>query len=185
MCMSFGRGAGLDTLGFIAAMQGNASLCANEPGAYVAAQSHAPPAAHDARGCTHNATQDFTCKGAGYGSEPLCCGQGCTVPSCTQALWPGRTRVLLHAGPCAALPGDGDAFDGVLCCRVEPHNEMHSEMYSEMQAEEVPRRPASAEDAIPEAETEGGDQGEAKDELPDWGIFNGRRGDGEEAPWGK
>lgn len=118
VCMSFGRGAGLDTGGFMAGM--NYSHCSSETGAYVAAQSHAPTTANSARGCTHNASDDFTCKVSGYGSEPLCCGAKCTVPSCSKALWPEHTRALLHNGPCAAVIGDDDAFDGVLCCRVEP-----------------------------------------------------------------
>ena len=120
VCMSFGRGAGLDTVGFLSAMNDNSSVCSSEPGAYLAAQSHAPATANSASGCAHNASADFTCKVRGYGSEPLCCGARCTVPSCSKALWPEHTRVLLHDGPCAAVIGDEDAFDGVLCCRVEP-----------------------------------------------------------------
>jgi hypothetical protein len=94
----------------------NSSTCGSGSGAYAAAMSHAPIEAKDAHGCVHSAAEDFTCKVSGYGSEPLCCGAHCSVPSCSEALWPHHTRAVLHSGSCGQLSSTD--VTGVLCCRT-------------------------------------------------------------------
>ena len=72
-----------------------------------------------------DASLDNACKRASYGSEPLCCGGACGMPSCASALWPGETRVLFgkgslggNAGSCGALTIRPDHEPrGVLCCK--------------------------------------------------------------------
>ena len=85
---------------------------------------HAPAAA-SACPAPANRSLDNTCKRAGYGAEPLCCGAACGTPSCSSALWPGKTRVLFgkgarggNAGVCAALTIRPDREPrGALCCK--------------------------------------------------------------------
>lgn len=75
-----------------------------------------------------NHSLDNGCKAAGsYGGEPLCCGEGCGIPSCSNALWPGETRALFGgagAGTCGAIESNDQTkvLRGVLCCQVESAN---------------------------------------------------------------
>eukprot|EP01044_Picomonas_judraskeda_P018927 COSAG03_NODE_3869_length_1785_cov_7.220641_2_plen_348_part_00 len=110
---------GLDTLSFLKQM--DADTCGTEAGAFVSGMSHAPVGATE---CPTPANQslDNTCKSSSYGSEPLCCGAQCLVPSCNSALWPGKTRALIGVdgdGGCAAITIRPDHEPrGVLCCRL-------------------------------------------------------------------
>ena len=100
-------------------------MCANSTirGAFVAAMSHAPTGAKTCPTPANKSLDNGCPAQRGYGSEPLCCGDACGVPSCASALWPGQTRALFGtehgAGSCGAVTRSaaGDPR-GVLCCRV-------------------------------------------------------------------
>lgn len=118
LCLSHAA-PGLDTLAFLSSI--DAATCASPPGGFVAAMSHAPIGATT---CPNpaNHSRDNGCAPRGYGSEPLCCGTACGVPSCSTALWPGATRALFGpeaAGSCAnVVTSRSDGMPrGVLCCR--------------------------------------------------------------------
>jgi hypothetical protein len=60
---------------------------------------------------------DNGCAPTGWGSEPVCCGGGCSLPSCANALYPNGT--LIHIGTnegCGSLTAN--YISGVLCCRL-------------------------------------------------------------------
>ena len=62
-------------------------------------------------------TADNGCTTGLYGSEPVCCGAACAVPSCPNSVWQGATRIHANeADGCAAMPAS--AVDGVLCCKI-------------------------------------------------------------------
>ena len=120
-CLSHGH-RWLDTDSFLQSI--TAEQCASgAKGAFVAAESHAPPG--DTCPNVANHSQDNGCKAAGgYGGEPLCCGDGCGVPSCSNALWPAQTRALFGpatgAGTCGAMESNDQSgvLHGILCCKV-------------------------------------------------------------------
>jgi hypothetical protein len=93
----------------------SAAQCGNDggqlPRRFVAGMSHAvqpcPPSP---------VTVDNGCTTGVYGSEPVCCGGGCAIPSCPNSIWEGATRIHANeADGCAAMPAT--AVDGVLCCK--------------------------------------------------------------------
>lgn len=85
-------------------------------GRFSAAVSHCTTR----EGCSYAPTDGkFPCFDTGWCSEPICCGEQCDqLGKCTDALWPGRTRIPkgMDQG-CAAMSSDRSA--GVLCCREE------------------------------------------------------------------
>ena len=93
----------LDTDTFISLV--DPATCGVPTGAFLAAMSHAP---FGATSCPNpaNHSLDNECSPApGYGSEPLCCGAVCGVPSCSTALWPGKTRALFGAEAAGSCGG--------------------------------------------------------------------------------
>ena len=126
VCLSEPAG-GVDLGAFRAAM--SKELCAtNSSGRYVAAMSHAeagwqqyakagqpcPPAplgSADDAGCLAGAD--------GWGGEPVCCGGGCTVPSCPNSVYADGTRIVVDpqgGGCCGSF--SATPVDGVLCCKT-------------------------------------------------------------------
>ena len=61
-------------------------------------------------------SDDKGCPASGWGSEPVCCGARCQVPSYPSSVLAGGTRIVEDEGSgCGAVkPG---AVDGVLCCK--------------------------------------------------------------------
>ena len=103
------------------------SRCAtNSSGRYVSAMSHADqPCPQVPLG---NAG-DVGCKtpagnGGAWGCEPVCCGTGCTTPSCPNSVWKGGTKIVVDmggSGCCGELSSqakDHAAFTGVMCCKT-------------------------------------------------------------------
>ena len=122
VCLGHAGGLGPDALAFAKAV--TAEECAGAgTGAFLAAMSHAPAAATSCP-AVPNRTADNGCAHSGYGSEPLCCGAPCGVPSCSNALWDGATRALFGRssgrGSCAAVTIGARVPQGVLCCRDRP-----------------------------------------------------------------
>ena len=126
LCLSYNAssksGGDTNASAFRAGITAAACAAATEdPRVFVAAMSHArpewsslppapcPPAPID---------DDNGCAASGsWGGEPVCCGAGCGVPSCPNALWMGGTRIHAREGEaCGALTSDW--ADGVLCCRA-------------------------------------------------------------------
>ena len=85
--------------------------CDGLTGTFVAAVSHcgnptAPPCTYDVPlPCLDALT---TC------AEPVCCGTGCSLPSCADGVFPGATRKADTISCGMAL---ASAVTGVLCCR--------------------------------------------------------------------
>jgi hypothetical protein len=114
---------GLDTSSFLHQMD-PATCATGAIGAFATGMSHAPIG----NGCPipANTSVDNTCKSSkgtsSYGAEPICCGDKCLPPSCTSALWPGKTTVLFgaeQAGGCADITIRPDHEPrGVLCCKL-------------------------------------------------------------------
>ena len=78
---------------------------------FVAAMSHALepcPAAP--------VTTDNGCASSGYGAEPICCGSGCSIPSCPNSVWQNATRIHIdESDGCGAM--NATTVNGVLCCK--------------------------------------------------------------------
>lgn len=95
----------------------NASQCATGAnGSFATAMSSARrfPCPAGPPGC------DMGCNVDAYGSEPVCCGSDCHVPSCANGVWPTPgTLIKMGAGTphrsCADMMGGWMA--GVLCCK--------------------------------------------------------------------
>ncbi len=86
------------------------------PGKFVAGMSHGqsremcppPPEPHTV----------FPCYTRDYMAEPVCCGQGCALGRCRDALWPGETRISKGRNEgCEQLTSAHNG--GVMCCRDE------------------------------------------------------------------
>lgn len=97
------------------------SACASgDPRIFVAGMSHAlsaweplPPGPCPLQ----PGGADNGCAATGWGSEPICCGGGCQVPSCPNMIWPNGTRIHINeVDGCGAL--QGGSVDGVLCCKL-------------------------------------------------------------------
>lgn len=81
--------------------------CSSITGRFVGAISHAdnPP-------CTYASVEPWPC----HNVPPVCCGDGCNVSGCPDAIWPGATMEPAPNGaPCELMPSV--RADGVLCCR--------------------------------------------------------------------
>jgi len=78
-------------------------------GVYVAASSHCS----DRDVCEYH--EPLPCWGQGHCSEPVCCGTGCGMGGCADAVWAGGTSIApdWNRG-CAQV---GNNANGVLCCR--------------------------------------------------------------------
>jgi hypothetical protein len=122
VCLSHASST-LDTNTFLSHV--DVTTCGVPSGAFLAAMSHAPTGSTQCPDPANHSLDNGCPAASGYGSEPLCCGAVCGVPSCSTALWPGKTRALFGteaAGSCGGVvtnPVDG-APRGVLCCRVTP-----------------------------------------------------------------
>jgi hypothetical protein len=154
ICLSH-SGPGFDTPTFIAAM--DPKTCGSVDGAFLAAMSHVAVEPSGERHCPDpaNPHADNTCKSSGYGSEPLCCGTKCLVPSCSTALWNGSTRALIGtegSGSCGAVSSRIDP-EGVLCCKrpTPPQPREQSEFDLASQDEQKQRYEVTAAPAAPAA----------------------------------
>jgi hypothetical protein len=122
VCLSHASST-LDTNTFLSHV--DATTCGVPSGAFLAAMSHAPTGSTQCPDPANHSLDNGCPAASGYGSEPLCCGAVCGVPSCSTALWPGKTRALFGteaAGSCGGVvtnPVDG-VPRGVLCCRITP-----------------------------------------------------------------
>lgn len=84
------------------------------PGKFVAAMSHGqsremcpPPPEPDTV---------FPCYTRDYMAEPVCCGSGCMLGRCRDAVWPGATRISKGRNEgCEQLTSVHNG--GVMCCR--------------------------------------------------------------------
>jgi hypothetical protein len=57
----------------------------------------------------------FPCTQSGYGSEPVCCGNGCKFGKCRDGTWPGKTKISRGTSEgCGAVTSDANG--GVMCC---------------------------------------------------------------------
>eukprot|EP00912_Choanoflagellata_sp_UC4_P000323 UC4_evm4s197 len=114
---------GTDTETFISKV--SPTTCAEVSGSFVAAMSHAPQSVVSCPSKV-NYSNDNGCSAVKkYGSEPICCGSDCGIPSCSNALWSGKTRALFGslrgAGSCGSLNVLRDPqyrLRGILCCRI-------------------------------------------------------------------
>ena len=122
-CLSNFSKPGLDVASFRNGF--SAALCSGTHGVepsrrFLAAMSHARPewSSLPPNPCPAAViTTDNGCISAGWGAEPVCCGGGCTVPSCPNAVWLDQTRI--HVDENAACDAvSSDAADGVLCCKL-------------------------------------------------------------------
>ena len=116
-----------------------AAQCGGSWGAWAAAMSHAPLDTHnstDREFCPKatNLPPDNGCRGATptmWGSEALCCGQECEIPTCQTALWPTSAacppagRGSASCGTLMAEAGSGvcdatvdTSLDGIMCCKT-------------------------------------------------------------------
>lgn len=121
LCLSNFSAPGLSSNGFRDSI--DADGCANgDPRRFVAAMSHANPAWSNLppAPCPPSPqTVDNGCNADGWGAEPVCCGAGCSVPSCPNDLWMGGTRIHIGEGEgCGSIDGSSGFVDGVLCCKV-------------------------------------------------------------------
>lgn len=110
VCLSDFGVSGLDLASF--RQQLNASVCAQAPLPFVAAMQHAVQPCPSVP-----VSQDNGCSASGWGSEPVCCGAQCQLPSCPNSVWLNATRI--HIGTddgCGAFTSGWAA--GVLCCRI-------------------------------------------------------------------
>jgi hypothetical protein len=91
----------------------SAQACREAGGAtYAAALSHC---ATDA-GCEYDPLT-YPCLDAGWCSEAVCCGAGCTGQgACPDGIWPGETRIVTHTGASCGQ-AESRRTGGVLCCR--------------------------------------------------------------------
>jgi hypothetical protein len=91
----------------------SASDCLNVPGRFVAASGHCL----DPTACTYPPPGAFQCLDTSAACrQPICCGTGCSIPQCTDGVWPGKTRENAISGEgCAITPAKNQ--DGLLCCR--------------------------------------------------------------------
>jgi hypothetical protein len=119
LCLSNASVPALSPAGFRAGL--SAADCAGaDPRRFIAAMQHANPAWESLppKPCpTAPSDEDNGCAADGWGAEPICCGEGCVVPSCPNDLWMGATRI--HVGEnagCGSVPGGW--VDGVLCCKM-------------------------------------------------------------------
>lgn len=121
LCLSNASQPGLDLAGFRAGM--SAATCAGgDVRRYAAAMSHAipawsnlPPAPCPAAPLP--AQGDNGCAADGWGAEPVCCGGGCSLPSCPNSVWVDGTHIHVDmAEGCGAV--STDYVDGVLCCKM-------------------------------------------------------------------
>lgn len=111
---------GLDTATFVDHV--SPAECASPVGGYLGAMSHAPLGATACPSPANHSLDNGCNPRKAYGSEPLCCGSACHIPSCSTALWANSTRALFGAeaaGPCGAVQirADGEPR-GVLCCKI-------------------------------------------------------------------
>ena len=97
-------------------LSATACAAAGENVAYVAAMSHAR-AAWQGHCPPTPAADDNGCAAEGWGAEPVCCGGGCTLPSCPNAVWSDGTLIHIDENNgCGSLKQG--TVDGVLCCKV-------------------------------------------------------------------
>ena len=97
-----------------------ANQCANDdPRRFVGAMSHAQPAWSNLppNPCpVAPQNVDNGCPATGWGSEPICCGGNCSVPSCPNDLWMDSTRI--HIGMNEGCGNVSSTWvDGILCCK--------------------------------------------------------------------
>ena len=85
------------------------------PGKFVAGISHVrrrgecPP--------PPGATTRYPCLESGFGSEAVCCGEGCKSGRCRDAVWAKGTRISVgKTEGCAKVTADNNG--GVLCCKT-------------------------------------------------------------------
>ena len=59
--------------------------------------------------------------GSAWGSEPVCCGAKCSVPSCPNSVYNDGTRIVInmHTGSCGNFTGTKQSMDGVMCCKTK------------------------------------------------------------------
>lgn len=84
------------------------------PGKFVAAISHVKkkgecpdPPADNTR---------YPCLDEGFGAEPVCCGEGCRVGGCKNAVWEGNTAISVgKAEGCSTVSSERNG--GILCCK--------------------------------------------------------------------
>ena len=96
----------------------DAEGCASQagPGKFVAAMSHG----QTQEICPPKPTENtnFPCWDTGVCAEPVCCGEGCELAGCRDAVWPGKTRISRGtAEGCGAVRAQNNG--GILCCRDE------------------------------------------------------------------
>ena len=101
--------------------EGDCAAAQSDPRVFVAAMSHARPewAGLPPAPCPSSpvAVDNGCAAPGGWGSEPVCCGAGCELPSCPDSVWRGGTRI--HVGEGEACGGlTSAAADGVLCCKL-------------------------------------------------------------------
>ncbi len=91
----------------------SAQACREAGGAtYAAALSHC---ATDS-GCQYDPLT-YPCMDAGWCSEAVCCGAGCTGQgACPDGIWPGETFIVTHVGASCGQ-AESRRTGGVLCCR--------------------------------------------------------------------
>ena len=90
--------------------------CAEEagPGKFVAAISHVKKKKECAPEPTP--TTRYPCLAEGWGSEPVCCGEGCRLGKCRDSVWAKNTRISLGtAQGCGGATSDRNG--GILCCK--------------------------------------------------------------------
>ena len=124
LCLSHANASGsesrADVASFLKGM--GPQLCREgDPRMFLAAMQHADPAwsALPPSPCPPAPQEgDNGCRPAGWGSEPICCGGACTVPSCGNDLWMDQTRI--HIGEsegCGAV--SANYASGILCCKLD------------------------------------------------------------------
>lgn len=111
-CLSDFSVPALSVVGFRAVMSVE-NCTGGDSGRFIGAMSHA-----DCTQCTTpNPATDITCKATGCGAEAVCCGSGCVLAGCKNAIFPNRTTIYddQQHGCGAVAPS---VADGVLCCKV-------------------------------------------------------------------
>lgn len=118
ICLSDPASAALSQAAFRAAV--SPERCATGfDGALVAAMSsgrNGPPCPNTPPPC------DLGCSVPEvWGSEPVCCGTACRLPSCPSAVWSNATRIMFGKDPgmphsCGSIASTW--VQGVLCCKA-------------------------------------------------------------------
>ena len=90
-----------------------ADECKNAgPGRFAAGMSHCT---NNVDTCEYAAT--LPCFDEGFCSEPVCCGDGCILPGCSDGVWPAGGTLIAADNGTGCNKFSTDDTSGVMCCK--------------------------------------------------------------------